>query len=64
MKNTLVRNSILGGFVVVFLFSLICGPIYAQNGHSVMGFLRYDNTARTPLVGVSVQLYAMPGFVV
>jgi len=50
--------------VVMFVSPLLTCPARAQNAHSVMGYLRYENSARTPLVGVPVQLYAIPGFVV
>jgi len=49
---------------LLILSGALAFPSHAQNGHSLMGYLRYDNSARTPLVGVPVQLYAMPGFVV
>lgn len=51
------------GLLVVLFDGMQSIPAQAQSNHSVMGYLRYDNAGRTPLVGVPVQLYAMAGFV-
>ncbi|MFZ9939102.1 MAG: FISUMP domain-containing protein [Bacteroidia bacterium] len=63
-KYTKVTQSLGGGIVVVLLTCFLTPPSLAQSGYSVLGHLRYENALRTPLVGVPVQLYAMPGFVV
>ncbi|NBU73275.1 MAG: hypothetical protein EBS53_17855, partial [Bacteroidetes bacterium] len=63
-KYTKVTQSLGGGIVVVLLTFFLRSPSLAQSGYSVLGHLRYENALRTPLVGVPVQLYAMPGFVV
>jgi len=64
-RNNIVVSSLLRwGFVFGLLFRLISDPSYAQNSQSVIGYLRYENAIRTPLVGVPIQLYALPGFVV
>jgi len=62
-KGTVLTSSRL--WLISLLICILVSQIaYSQTGHSVRGILRYENTARTALVGVPVHLYAYPGFVV
>ena len=62
-KGTVLSSSRL--WLISLLICIFVSQVaFSQTGHSVRGILRYENTARTALVGVPVHLYAYPGFVV